>query len=156
MKKMPVLSAGIISILMMLLLLIPSCITFKVDENEAGKIISLINAGDVEKLTAITATPFLLDGEIIALPDDAGFLWQNLKEAGFALQNPLLAGLAPVTDETYKLFSEDWEVSVFFKKYVPKDSKLAEIKTADGTYLLLLDGNRRGSAQILGMRGPVQ
>jgi len=133
---------------------IASCVTFEVDEDEVSKIIKLINTGDSTKLAQLTQTPFLLDAEIIALEDDAALFWKNLAEARFSLANPQLVDIIPVAEETYKLFSESWEVEVFFKKYVPPRSVVAEIKADNGSVLLLLDGEKKGHAQILGIKGP--
>jgi hypothetical protein len=146
MKKILLLAAGVI--------LIASCVTFKVDEDQVEKIIRLINKNDTEKLTKITATPFLLDAEIIALQGDAALLWENLKQAGFTLANARLVDLIPVKEDTYKLFSPSWEVEVFFKKYVPAKSVVARIQADNGSFLLLLDGEKKGYAQILGIKGP--
>jgi hypothetical protein len=147
MKKIPILLAGV-------LLLLGACVTFKVDEDQVAKIIKLINSGDTDKLARVTRVPFLLDGEIIALQDDAGLLWKNLAQAGFTLQNAALADLIPVKEDTYKLFADTWEVEVFFKKYVPPKSMVAQIKADNGDFLLLLDGEKKGYAQILGIKGP--
>jgi hypothetical protein len=136
------------------LIVISSCVTFEVDEDEVTKVIKLINKGDSEKLAKITQTPFLLDAEIIALEDDAALFWNNLAEAEFSLANPELVDIIPVEEGTYKLFSESWEVEVFFQKYVPENSVVAEIKTDNGSILLLLDGEKKGCAQILGIKGP--
>jgi hypothetical protein len=147
MKKIPILFAG-------MLLVLGACVTFKVDEDEITKIIKLINAGDNKKLAQITQIPFLLDGEIIALQDDAGLLWQNLAQAKFTMRNAELVELVPVDKDTYKLFADTWEVDVFFKKYVPPKSMLAKLKADNGNFLLLLDGEKKGYAQILGIKGP--
>jgi hypothetical protein len=136
------------------LMLIASCVTFEVDEDEVTKIVKLINTGDSKKLAQITQTPFLLDAEIIALKDDAALFWDNLAEAKFSLDNPQLVDIIPVEEETYKLFSESWEVEMFFQKYVPEDSVVAEMKAENGSVLLLLDGEKKGYAQILGIKGP--
>jgi hypothetical protein len=147
MKKIPILLAGV-------MLLLGACVTFKVDEDQVTKIIKLINSGDTDKLARVTRVPFLLDGEIIALQDDAGLLWKNLAQAGFTLQNAALADLIPVKEDTYKLFADTWEVEVFFKKYVPPKSMVAQVKADNGDFLLLLDGEKKGYAQILGIKGP--
>jgi hypothetical protein len=131
-----------------------SCVTFEVDEDEVTKIIKLINKGDSEKLAKITQTPFLLDAEIIALEDDAALYWKNLTQAKFSLVNAQLVDIIPVEEGTHKLFSESWEVEVFFNKYVPPHSVVAEIKADNGGFLLLLDGEKKGYAQILGIKGP--
>jgi hypothetical protein len=144
MKKFVLLLAGIA--------LVASCVTFKVDENEVTKVISLINKGETDKLAAITAMPFLLDGEIIALQSDSLVLWTNLKAAGITFNNAQLAELISIKEDTFKLFADTWEVSVFFKKHVPANAKLARLQTDNGGFLLLLDGERKGHAMILGIK----
>ena len=136
------------------LLIFTACVTFRVEEDEVFAIIELINVGKVEELTNICQTPFLLDGEIIALANDVKTLWSNLKEVGFKLSKPHVQEIIPVTDSTARMFSESWEVSVFFNKYVPENSVVARIKTEKGTFLLLLDGEIQGFAQIIGFKGP--
>jgi hypothetical protein len=136
------------------MIVLASCVTFEVDEDEVTKIIKLINTGDTKKLAKITQTPFLLDAEIIALQDDAALYWKNLAQAKFGLVNAQLVDIIPVEAETYKLFAESWEVEVFFTKYVPPHSMVAKIKADNGNFLLLLDGEKKGYAQILGIKGP--
>src|SRR4030042_2067366 len=114
---------------LLLILLLTSCATFEVTEDEAARVIALINKGDVETLTAITAVPFLLDGEIIALDGDALILWKNLKEAGVTMNNAKIVSLAPLREDDWAPFSSSWAVSVFFKKYVPKNTKPAGIES---------------------------
>ena len=141
-------------IVLSVFLIITACVTFVVEEDEVLAIIELINGAKVDELTNICQTPFLLDGEIIALADDVKTLWANLKSVGFKINKPEVMEITPVTDDTAKLFSDSWEVSVFFEKYVPENSVVAKIKSENGTFLLLLDGEIMGFAQILGFKGP--
>ncbi|MBN2354165.1 MAG: hypothetical protein JXD23_16470 [Spirochaetales bacterium] len=125
----------------------------KVDENEVDKVVALVRAGDAARLEKLTALPFLLDGEIIALPGDAGILWRNLKAAGVTLAGTRLVRLTPAGGDAYKLFADTWEVSVFFKKYVPPNGMIAEIRSDSGAYLLLLGGYALdGYARIIGLK----
>jgi hypothetical protein len=124
-----------------------------VNENEVDKVVALVRAGDAARLEKLTALPFLLDGEIIALPGDAGVLWRNLKAAGVTLAGTKLVRLTPATGDAYKLFADTWEVSVFFKKYVPSNGMIAEIRSDSGAYLLLLGGYALdGYARIIGLK----
>jgi hypothetical protein len=124
-----------------------------VNEKEVDKVVSLINAGNADQLEKLTALPFLLDGEIIALPGDAGVLWRNLKAAGITLQGMKLVRLTPAREDSYKLFADTWEVSVFFKKYVPANGMIAEIASDSGRYLLLLGGYALdGYARVIGLK----
>jgi hypothetical protein len=134
-------------------LTLTACATFVVTEKEAAQVIALINRGDAETLASITATPFLLDGEIIALPGDALILWKNLKEAGVNMANAKIVSLTPLRPDDWQRFSSSWEVSVFFKKYVPKNTKLAEIDSDSGKFLLLLGGEKLKRAGIIGIKG---
>ena len=138
---------------LLVVLAISACATFEVTEEEAAKVIALINKGDVQTLASITAVPFLLDGEIIALEGDALILWTNLKKAGVAMKNASIVSLSPLREDDWQRFSSSWEVNVFFKKYVPQDTKLAEIECDDGRFLLLLDGRTKKHASIVGIKG---
>jgi hypothetical protein len=124
-----------------------------VNDKEVDKVVALIGAGDTDRLEKLTALPFLFDGEIIALPGDAGVLWQNLKAAGITLKGAKLIGITPARVDSYKLFADTWEVSVFFKKYVPKNGAIAEVRSDTGNYLLLLGGFALdGYARIIGLK----
>ncbi len=131
-----------------------SCATLVVvNGKEVDKVVALVNAGDAEMLEKLTTQPFLLDGEIIALPGDAGILWRNLKAAGFTLRGAGVLRLIPVVEGTSRLFADTWEVSVFFKKYVPANGTIAEIRTDSGRYLLLLGGYALdGYARVIGLK----
>jgi hypothetical protein len=144
---------GPVVLALILILSLTACPTFTVTEDEAAKVIALINAGDADTLASITAVPFLLDGEIIALEGDALILWKNLKEAGVTMNNARIESLTALREDDWQKFSSSWEVSVFFKKYVPKGTKLAEIDSDSGKFLLLLDGKKLGRASIIGLKG---
>lgn len=145
---------GLSAIAAGLALLAFSCASLvKVNEDEVGKVVALVRAGDADRLEKLTTLPFLLDGEIIALPGDAGVLWRSLKAAGVTFAGMKLVRLTPAAGDAYKLFADTWEVSVFFKKYVPPNGMIAEIRSDSRAYLLLLGGYPLdGYARIVGLR----
>jgi hypothetical protein len=63
-----------------------SCATVPVSQRD-GRVEALLtelNTADVDRLMELSARPFLLDGEIIALEGDLRTLWTNLRGVGFA------------------------------------------------------------------------
>jgi hypothetical protein len=125
------------------------------DQGNVSTIAKLINAGQSSKLAAMSSTPFLVDGEIVALkPDVAGF-WDGIIKAGYKVEGPQLGAAAPVSTESYKQFADTFEVKAFFAQYVKKDTRILELKTSTGTSVLLIIKDALFSKKIIqGFKGP--
>ena len=80
-----------------ILLVLASCSTLQrmSDEQGAAWVAQQLNEGNAAELAAISSSPFLLDGEIIALPEDAVTFWEGLVKAGLKL-DPELSRALPV------------------------------------------------------------
>jgi hypothetical protein len=124
------------------------------DEGDARQIADLINAGQPEKLAALSATPFLLDGEIVSLRPDVLTLWDNVVKAGFRLSGVSLARSMPVTPESYREFAGTMEVKAFFDTAVKPGARILELRTADGARVLLLFRDAWFARTLLGFKGP--
>ena len=122
----------------------------------AEEVISLINSGNSEQLAGMTATPFLLDEEIILLSDDMRGFWQNIVEAGFSIDNAALTATYEIDDKSFKEFGKGLEVESFFQKYVSKDGHIVVVETEDVKILLIMDRTKKKETKLIGFRGPVQ
>jgi hypothetical protein len=102
----------------------------------------------------MSATPFLLDQEILVLPQDVAYFWKSILAAGYRLEEPEVERGAPVGPESYKEFRDSMEVRTFFKKYLKKGARLLELRTGDGRRVLLLVRLTAFSHRISGFKGP--
>ena len=148
MKKIPYLLLSV--------LLLASCASIQrsKDEGNIERISELINTGQVDKLTAMTELPFLLDQEIIVLAKDVATFWSTIVEVGFKVEEPALERGVKVGSESYNEFYESMEVKTFFKKYLNKRSRLLELKTSTGQRILLLVTDTLFTRTIHGFKGP--
>ena len=148
MKKLP--------FLFVLAVLLASCASIQrsKDEGNVERISELINDGQVDRLTAMTEVPFLLDQEIIVLKTDMATFWSTIVEVGYKVEEPTLEQGVMVGPESYKRFYESMEVETFFKKYLEKRSRLLELKTNTGQRILLLVTDTMFTRTIHGFKGP--
>jgi hypothetical protein len=101
-----------------------SCATVPVSQRD-GRVEALLtelNTADVDRLMELSARPFLLDGEIIALEGDLRTLWTNLRGVGFAFDAATIVDLGPVSDTTYREFGDTMDVRVWFQRYTAEDA----------------------------------
>lgn len=135
--------------------LLASCSTFQrmSDEKGAAWVARQLNEGNAAELAAVSSSPFLLDGEIIALPGDTVALWNGLIKAGVKLDPELSRALAVGTD-TWREFGSTRDVQVYFGKYVAKGARLFELPTVKGRAVLLLYRSAWGSRKVFGFKGP--
>jgi len=125
------------------------------DQGNVETVARLINAGQTDKLAAMSSTPFLVDGEIVSLKPDVGAFWKGIMKAGFRVEGATLTQGAPVTADSYKQFADTMEVKSFFTQYVKKDARILELRTAvSGDRILLIFRDSWGSKTIHGFKGP--
>jgi hypothetical protein len=133
-----------------------SCATVPVSQRDGRveALLSELNTADVDRLMELSARPFLLDGEIIALEGDLRTLWTNLRGVGFAFDAATIVDLGPVSDTTYREFGDTMDVRVWFQRYAAEDAGLARVRTTHGTFLIVT-GDRDGrTPKIYGFTGP--
>ena len=136
------------------LVALATCTSLQRDERRMESIARLVNTGQAEKLATMSTLPFLLDQEILVLPQDVTFFWKSVLSAGYKLEEPRLESGKTVGPESYREFRDSMEVRTFFKKYVKKGTRLLELKTGDGQRVLLLVRSSAFSRRISGFKGP--
>ncbi len=124
-----------------------------VDEGNAARVARLLSEGKGAELAKISASPFLLDGEIIALPGDVAGFWDGVAKAGLRL-DPALSRAVPVGAESWREFGQSREVKVWFSKYVAQGVRLFELRTVNGGRVLLLVREGLFSRTVYGFKGP--
>jgi hypothetical protein len=75
--------AGAASIAAVILLASCASLQHSRDEGNLQTVAGLINEGQADKLTAMSAVPFLVDGEIVTLKPDIASFWSGIVKAGF-------------------------------------------------------------------------
>jgi hypothetical protein len=137
-------------------LAVVSCASFQKtrDQGVVRQMADLINAGRARQLAAISAVPFLLDGEIVPLKADVDSFWAGIVKAGFRVEGPVLEGGAPVDGSTWKKFSSSAEVQWFFTRYVKKGARVLDLGTSTGKHILVLTQGGAPSSRIMGFKGP--
>ncbi len=138
-------------------LLVSSCASFQRgwDQHHVDMVAGLINGGQGDKLAAMSATPFLVDGEIVAMKPDVAAFWNGIVKAGFKVEGATLTEGSPITDASYKQFADTMEVKSFFAQYVKKDARILELRTAtSGDRILLIFRDNWNTNTIYGFKGP--
>jgi hypothetical protein len=136
------------------MLALASCASLQRDQRRVESIARLVNTGRAEELAAMSTLPFLLDQEILVLPQDVAFFWKSMLEAGYRLQEPEVERGSVVGPDSYREFRDSMEVRTFFKKYLKRGTRLLELKTSEGRHVLLLVRSTAFSRRISGFKGP--
>lgn len=144
-----------VAIAVAVVLLFASCSTLQrmSDEKGAAWVAQRLNEGKAADLAAASSSPFLLDGEIIALPEDTVTFWNGLAKAGVRIEPELSRALA-VGADTWREFGSSRDVQVFFGKYVAEGARLYELPTTGGRHVLVLCRSSWGSRTLFGFKGP--
>jgi hypothetical protein len=152
-KLFPLLAA---CLAMVAALLLSSCASMQraQDEGDVRQIAELVNAGQAQKLAALSASPFLLDGELVVLPADVKSFWEGIAKAGFKTPGASLSDALPVTPQSYLEFASTMEVKSFFSRYVKDGARLLRMSANEGKRILILARHEWFSWRILGWKGP--
>lgn len=139
-----------------------SCSTasFVKKEENILKVTDLIYQQKPESLAEITNRPFLFDSEILVREEDTDAMWENLSAAGLRLPEIEILEAETVTEDSWKAFvSESYyerDVKSFFGNYVSDEAAFVKIQSAQGLFLLILDGKSSGGyPMISAVRGPL-
>lgn len=124
-----------------------------IDVSAVEKIIFDVNQGDFEELIRLSMVPFVFDREIIMRESDVVLLWTGLTNGGFNLPGGKVTGTEKLSPESYTVFSESWEMKVFFEKYVPKQAYIAYVSADGRRTAFLLGKSADGTARIYGIGG---
>jgi hypothetical protein len=124
------------------------------DQGAVRQTADLINAGDAQKLASVSASPFILDGEVVVLPADVAGFWTGILKAGFRVEAASLDTGTAVGADSYRQFADTMEVRSFFARYVKDGARILDLSTAAGTHIRLLVRSDWFSWKILGWKGP--
>jgi hypothetical protein len=124
------------------------------DEGDIRQVADLINSGQSQKLTALSVTPFLVDGEVVVLPADVAGFWDGIVKAGFRVDGAALASGADIDKNSYSLFAPTMEVKAFFARNVREGGRILDFATSGGKHVRLLIKNEWFSWKIVGWKGP--
>ncbi len=125
------------------------------DKGNVETVARLINQGQAAKLAEMSAAPFLVDGEILALKADVASFWEGIIKAGYKVEGPALGEADKVTPQSYKLFADTMEVKSFFAAYVKKDTRVLELRTSGARgRILLIMRDSWFSKTLQGFKGP--
>lgn len=139
-----------------ILLALSSCASLQrsSDQGAVKDVAELINAGQVQKLAAMSETPFLVDQEIVSLKADVESFWNGVVKAGFRVQGAALEEAVPADAASYAQFANTFEVKSFFSNYVQKGSRVLRMSTSGGKHILLLVKSDWFSKKLIGFKGP--
>ncbi len=147
--------AGAASVAVLLLLASCASLQRSWDQGNVETVARLINEGQADKLAAMSAAPFLVDGEIVTLKPDIASFWTGIVKAGFRVEGATLLQASPFAADSYRQFADTMEVKSFFTQYVKKEARLLELGTSrSGKKILLLFGDSWFKKTIYGFKGP--
>ena len=139
------------------LILLSSCASLQRswDQGNVETVARLINEGQADKLTAMSATPFLVDGEIVTLKADIASFWSGIVKAGFKVEGAALLQGVPLSADSYAQFGNTMEVKSFFAQYVKKEARILELRTSpSGKKIVLIFGDSWFTKTMYGFKGP--
>ncbi len=145
-----------VAALLVLLLTISACSTVPPAQRE-DRIVQLLaelDTAEPARLLELSATPFLLDGEILAREADVGTMWANLREAGFRFDDASVVTVAAVSADSYVRVEDTRDVRVYFDRYLPEGAGVVEITTVHGSFLVLTGDKVGRIPRIFGFAGP--
>lgn len=135
------------------LLILAGCSSL-INEREAGlKAVGMaksVNAGEDRELQKLSARPFLFEGEILPTETMLENLWQGLIDAGVTFDDPQVKEIRVVDGDSYRVFSQAWEVETWFKNYVTEPAYLVFLDTEDQQLVFIIDRTRKSRQKILG------
>jgi len=134
-------------------LLFASCASTGNPEKSALAVADLVDQGQTERLTSISAVPFLVDREIVSLPSDVATFWKSLRTAGFHVAKSSILRIFSADSEGIKAFGTSFEVKAFFSKYVDPKATIVELVAADGRKFLLVVREKGPDTILYGFKG---
>jgi hypothetical protein len=147
--------AGAASVVAVILLASCASLQRSWDQGNVETVARLINDGQADKLAAMSAVPFLVDGEIVTLKTDIATFWSGIVKAGFKVEGAALVQAAPFSPDSYKQFANTMEVKTFFAQYVKKEARLLELGTStSGKKVVLIFGDSWFKKTLYGFKGP--
>jgi len=137
-------------------LLVGSCASLQRswDQGEVKQVADLINAGQAQELADLSASPFIVDGEVVVLPSDVAGFWTGILKAAFRVDSAALDTGSAVTATSYRQFADTMEVRSFFSRYVKDGARILELTTGSGSRIRLIVRSDWFSWKILGWKGP--
>jgi hypothetical protein len=124
------------------------------DQGAVGQTAELINSGGAQKLYAMSASPFIIDGEVVPLTADVAGFWAGIVKAGFRVDTATLDTGTAVAADSYRQFADTMEARSFFARYVKDGARILDFTTATGAHIRLLVRSDWFSLRILGWKGP--
>lgn len=136
---------------------IASCATVPLSQDTASveRLVRELNEAPVERLVELTATPFLLDDELVVLEADVTIMWQNLRDAGFAFDGAQVVSVTPGGAPPVA-FGSSLDVEAWFDRYAASDWASTEVQTTHGTFLILTGSAADDVPLIYGFTGPIR
>ena len=130
-----------------------SCTTVP-SERDSMLFVTLINDGDWEAMSAKTASPFLLDTEMIMRPADMKEFWKTLAEGGFSLGEAQTVTLDE--EAAASRYGSGIEIEQFFAKYVPDGAVTFLVSGGPGRFYMTVGKEKDRRSRIYAFAGPVQ
>ena len=155
-KSPPTIRMAALAVACAALISVSGCATIGgpgIDVSAVEKIVFEVNEGDIEKLVELSMIPFVFDREIIMRETDVVLLWAGLVNGGYTLRGGKVTGTEKLSPKSYTVFSESWEMKVFFEKYVPKQAYIAYVSVDGRKTAFLLGKAPDGVPQIYGIGG---
>lgn len=132
--------------------LLASCATLRkgADQGIVRTLERHLDAGRGRELAELSQVPFLLDGEVVVLPEDVLEFWTAVASADWGLQGARIEAGSPVDDQSWRRFADTQEVRSFFKRYVDPRARLIELTGPAGEQVLVLAQEKLFSWRLLG------
>ena len=113
------------------------------DQGNVTTVADLINSGQSARLAAMSSTPFLVDGEIVALKSDVAGFWGGIIKAGYKVDKPVLDQASVTGPDSYKQFADTLEVKALLhpiREERHEDPRTEDVVWPQGVLLIIKDG----------------
>ena len=122
------------------LAMLGSCATLRrtADQGVVDRVERHLRLGDGEALARMSQVPFLLDGEVVVLPEDIRGFWDAVAAGSWTLSDAALRSGAAVDEVSWRLFAPTQEARAFFRNYGPEGARLLELENDGGERVLVL------------------
>jgi hypothetical protein len=117
-------------------------------------LVELINTGDAETLAARSATPFLLDDELLVRAADVGEFWRLVVAAGLGVEVVAIS-VERLPKQTPTEYAATMDVRTFLTSALPRRARMVRVTTASGSMLFLLEPAAGEVPWVHGFKGPL-
>jgi len=135
-------------------LMLASCASLKNGEATTLRVDQYIEQGNSDELSHLSASPFLIDAEIVKLPADTNTFWKSLANLKFRTGALKVTESLPTDASGQAIFGDSLEIRSFFAKYVDPAARVLVAETASGKKFAFVVKEQSSTSILYAFKGP--